>query len=219
MQYPNAYKGIGKILTAEMLDLIIALLMIITGIVGAAGAAKIKDPSTITDAEAAGLAGAGILLLISGIVAIVSFVLYLIVLNAARKDEQCFNVAFYASLAGIVISILSSAFESNKTVADLFTTLGDIAALCVTIYVIQGIITLAKKLGNTEMANKGNRLFKIIIAVQLISLVLTLLKGFLSKNATTNMIGSILAIVAGVLSIVYIVVYLKYLSAAKKMLA
>lgn len=219
MKFPNAFKGISKIYSAEILNLISALCMGITGGLGAAAASAMSNSSDISAAGVGSLAGAGIFGIAAGVISIIAFIFTLIGLNAAGKDEQSFKNGFIAVIVGIVLSVLSSALNSNAFLSNLFSTLSSVINLFVTIMVIQGVINLAKKYNDNSVINRGNTLLKIVVAINIIAIVLQIIKAIVGRNNTANAIAGVLAIVAAVLMIVQIVMYLKYLKSAKEMLA
>ena len=213
MKYPDAYSGIKKLFTAEILNIVVAVLGIIAG---GTLIAAVKNAADIESGTATVL-GAGALGLIAGIVALVSFILQLVGLSQAGKDEKNFKNALLAALAGIVISILSSAFSKNAFLTGLFSMLGTVCNLLITLMVINGIISLAKKLGNEEIERKGNNILKILVLVYVITAVVELLSGIFGKNAVSSITG-VFSIVAGIFAVLAAIFYISLLSKAAKML-
>ena len=214
--FPNAAKGIKRIFTAEILALIAAILVIVgivLGVVGIAAAAADSTGGTI-----AGLGGAGVLLLISGILAIIAAVLELVGIINASKDEAAFKIALYAIIAGVVISIVSTIFSSTAAVVSICDILSKIAKIVVTVFIIQGVINLAKKVNNDAVAKKGNTLLYIITCIYILSAIASIVVATFGGYAA-SVIAGVIAIVAAVLEVVQYVLFLVLLSQAKKMLA
>jgi len=156
--------------------------------------------------------------IIAGILSIIAFIMRLVGYSRAGKDEPSFKTALYVAIAGIVLSVLSSVFAKNATISAIFKVLIDVCQPIATYLVITGIMNLAGKLGNTEMKERGTKLFKIIIAMYVIAIIIDIVSAIFGKNATTAAISGVLGIVAAVLSIVTLVLYLGYLKRAVQML-
>ena len=204
MSFPNALKGIKKMFTSELLALISTICMGVTG-------AMLTKPDAPAAAVIVGLA--------ASIVMIISFVLEFVGLANASKDDPFFKKGFIATIAGIALSALSSSFSENTFLASLFSTLSSIASLLVTLLVVRGIMNIAEKIGDENMINRGKNIFKMVAALYIIAIVIELIQTFVGKNQTMTTIAGVLAIAAAVISIIQYIVYLKYLNAAKKMLA
>lgn len=218
MRFPNAFAGVKKIFTAEILALIarICVLIASVGALATLGAAAATANTDSSAAAAVGLAGAGIAGIFgvaSGILAIIAFILQILGINKAKADEPAFKTALIFILVGIAASVISSLFSSNETVSSIFSIVGDIANLCVTLYIIQGIKNLADQLNDGAMSAKGNKIFMLITVMYGIVLLANIIGLFAPA------IASILAIVAAVIGIVQYFIFLSYLSQAKKMLA
>lgn len=213
MRFPNAYMGVKKLFTAEILNIIVAIAGIIAG---GTIIAAVKSAASPEGAGAAVL-GAGLLGVIAGIVAIVSFIIQLVGLNQAGKDEKNFRNGFIVALAGIVISVLSSSFAKNAFLSGLFNMLSTVCNLLITLMVISGVISLAKQLGASEIERKGNNILKILIVVYVLTAIIELLSGIFGKNAVGSITG-VLSIVAGIFAVLAAIFYISLLSKAKKML-
>ena len=115
--FPNAEKGVKKLFKAEIFALIAAVIavaaavaMIIGGALGEAG----------NEAAAFAALGAGVLIGVgAGVLLIVAFVLNLVGLLNAQKDDRNFTIALYFTGAGIASSLLTSVFAANGALAKL----------------------------------------------------------------------------------------------------
>ena len=217
--YPNAYNGIKKIYTAEILSLIAAIIGIIAAIAALAGVYAI-DAGKETDGAIAALLGGGAIILISGILVIIAFIIQIIGISNASKDEPLFKKAMTWLIIGLVASIVISflpedSMETLDMVADLVKGIADIFVI---MYVIDGVISLAKKIGKSSIAAKGAKIKNMIIVVYAIGLILTVIDGFMTENDTTVVISGVLGIIALIVMIAAYLMYLKLLSRAKKML-
>ena len=218
MRFPNAYEGVKKIFTAEILALIARVCVLVAAIGGlaAVGAVAVADSVDGDSVIAVGLAGAGlagIFGVAAGVIAIIAFILQIVGINKAKADEPAFKTAMIFILVAIAASGVGSIFSSNETLQSIAQIVTDVAGLCVTLYIIQGIKSLADRLNNGAVSAKGNQIF-LLIAVMYGVVLLANLIGLFAPT-----IAGVLAIVAAVVGIVQYFFFLSYLSQAKKMLA
>ena len=214
MKFPNAFAGVKKIFTSEILSLIAAVAAFIAAILGFATIGAVAAESAV--GAGASLIGLAIFGVASGILYIIAFILQIVGVSNAAKDEPAFKTALIFIIVGIVCSLVSSFTQSNgsaTTISSIFSTLQQVASLGVTVFIIQGIINLADKLNNGEVSAKGATIFKIIICIYCIIIVAYIVSIFSAA------IAGILTIIATVLSIVQYIVFLSFLAKAKKMLA
>ena len=214
MNYPNAYAGVKKIRTAEILSIIVALCVGVAG--GFAAAASKADAGS--DAYTGLMLAAAAPLAAAGVLSIISFILNLVGLNKAGKDESAFKTGFLFAVLGIVASVLASAFSKNALLNSIASSVGKVLEMMIMLMVIQGIRNLASLIGDREVYQKGKNLLSIICIMYIIILVVTVASGIFGKNDTTTMIYGILSMVAAVLSIVVLFTYLSYLKKAVRML-
>lgn len=213
MRFPNAYKGISKIYLAELLVIIAAIATAIASVLAgiAVGIGNEEDATVI-----ALIGGAGIIVLVAGILFIIAFIVNVVGVNDASKDELKFKHALYAIIVNIVVTIIGLFLTGIAN--DICDLVGEIAGIVTTIFIIQGIMALGNKIGSEDLVNRGKFLLKLIVAIWVITFVLTILSGFV-LGETAAVVAGILSIVASVLSIVQYIAYLIYLSRAKKALA
>ena len=217
MQFPNAHKGVSQIFKAEILALITAILGVIAAI---AAAAAIAASETEGAAEAAGAAliGAGGLALVMGVLAIISFILLILGIKNAAKDEGDFSRAMMWLLLGIVGAVVASAFSSSGIAQDIGTIVKDVGHLLSTFYIITGVLHLAERRHNVEEINRGNKLIRLILGAYVIVIILEIIQVLAGKSSAGTTISGVLAIIAAVVLVVAYVMYLKFLSRARKML-
>ena len=215
MRYPNAFKGVKKIWLAEILMLLAAALGIALIVIAALNGTFEGEQVTVSD-SVAGISG--VIAIVTALLMLVAFVLNLIGLISARKDEKAFGTALLVTLIGIVTSVISSVWSKNATLVkwmDLATTL---CSLYASYFVLTGIANLAETFpdeATKSLALKSrNLLVGTFCATALFKCIITIFN--IQEGSTAN---SILAVVALVLELVSYVVYLRALSKGKKMLA
>ena len=205
MQFPNALKGVKKIFTAEILALIAGAVGVITAILIAAETEALVPLIAVL--------GIGVL-----VVSLISFILNILGLNDARKDEVGFSKAFFIAILGVIISLVAGFLSENTFLANLLDTLGTICEVLVTIFVIGGIMNLAAKLNDEAMVAKGRKILAMVVTVWVISILAALVATFLGGSDTAVAIAGILFVVSSVVEIIAYILYLIYLAKAKKML-
>ena len=237
MSFENAKKGIGQIFTAEILNLIGAIFAILGLIIGAVGVVALVGGAMAAADGAmmgglAGSIGGGALALIGGIFALIAFILYLVGIGNASKDEDSFKKAMMFVLLSLICSVVSAFTGTVPALYTVLSILAPVFELCATVFVINGIIVLAGKVGNAQVENKGQTVIKLIVVILVLSIIASLIGGIMSmvygsaKNMTLLMvngvttgsiIASVLMVIATILQIISYFVYLSLLAQAKNM--
>ena len=208
MRFPNAHEGVQKIFSAEILMIIVTLGTIVVQAIALSGNDSERSFSIMA-----------VVLMAAGIISIIAFIMNLLGIIQARKDEAKFTYALYAVIGGIVASLVQSAFPDNGLVIGIANTFASVCSALATFYVIEGILSLAEQLGNDDMIAKGKRARIIVVTLWLVVVILQLLGTFFGTgNETLVVVESVLVLSAGVLSIILFFVYLSFLSKSRVML-
>lgn len=216
MRFPNAFNGVKKIYTAEILAVIAAAALLIVALLGFG--LKDIDVENIDAAQAGSVGGILILTLAAGVISIVSLIMMIVGLNQAKLDEPAFRTALILSVVSLVLAVVGTFVESSNEVAGSFISVAtSVLSLASTIFVVKGIINLAEQLTRGDMVERGNTLIKIIIGVNIIGIVTGLIGAIIKVEENSTMVV-ILSLVSTIASIAALVIYLVYLSHAKKML-
>ena len=209
MTYMEAYYGVKKVFIAQVLSAIIAAASI--------GAAVVAANAGQSDGKAAEVLASfgGILLILT----IVAYVLSLLGLHQAGRDEPFFKTAFTISMMALLCSVAGGVltaigYESAKSIADFAV---QILQIMIIIYVIYGIISLAGKLKDRKLEQNGKRLVMLVTVMLFISIVIDLMADIFSKKAGELVVGAI-GIVAAIIIFVAYVLYLILLGKAVKTL-
>ena len=214
-RFPNAYHGVSKLHTAEILELIGGILAVI---------ALVLLAVSQTAPETGIGVGIGALVVLAAMLVMIvtAAILKLIGLAKARVDEPAFGTALIFVIIGAAASLLGAALsrgESGKLISDIGNDVANVCSLCVSIYVVQGIINLANKLGDAGMVVKGMRFYKLLIATYAVALAASIVATVFSQTDAGSAVAVILAIVAAVLDVVAYVFLFVYIGKAKQMLA
>ena len=210
MKFPNAFAGVKKLYIAEILAIITLAFTLITAIAAFFTIGVIDEG--VEAAVNPSLAVTGVFAIITAILFLIAFVLDLVGLSQAGKDEPTFKYALCAAIIGIVASA-ASGFLSEGTGKELLTLLYEIAMNLLEVFSIAGIMALAKKSMNPDMERRGTFLLKLILTVIIIANVADLIYRFFANGAV------VLGIIAIVIDLIASLLYLGYLNRARKMLA
>jgi len=212
MRFPNAYKGVSKLFLAEILMLIGSIVGIIAAVLLLA--AYSADPNGLVEGALATMGVSSIVMVASTVLAIIGFILNIVGLVQAKKDDGGFKLALIFALICIALSIVSSILANvNPNVAGWMEFVVTIFELCVFEYVVVGIMSLANQLGDQGMVSFGA---KIRMLISILYIVLLIIRLFGNINVT---FAGVVGIVGAILELVVYIGYLIYLAKAKKMLA
>ena len=212
MRFPNAYKGVSKLFLAEILQLIGAIVGVVAAVMLIGSVAV--SPDGAVEGAVAVMGVSSFAVIGAGILAIIAFILNLVGLVQAQKDEGGFKIALVFTLICIGLSIVSSILNtSNPSVASWMSFVVTIFELAVFEYVVLGIMSLSKQLGNQSMEAFGA---KIRMIISILYIVLLIIRLFGNLNAG---FGAVMGIIGAILELIVYIAYLIYLAKAKNMLA
>lgn len=231
MKFPNAYAGVKKIFTAEILRIIaivlsvgalIAAIPVLVSVVAAAGTEVLNDPSELADAlranaltVASGIAIVLALAVAAIILFLIAFILRIVGIANSMKDEPAFKISLTFLFLHIVCVIAAQFLLSNgnSSIYSLINTLGNFSELMVTIFIIQGIRSLADRLNNGKVSDLGTRILITLTVIYALIIIANLVAIFASN------IAAIVVVIAAIVNLVIYIIFLTYLAKAKKMLA
>ncbi len=208
MNYQNAKKGIGQIYKAELLTIIATIIGIIGAIVFLAAGEKGSE---------GGMAAGGIPILIAGIMFIIAFIINLVGLSNASKDEPYFKTAWIIALIAIAASVVQSILDMRGIKVEwLFELISNICEIMIMIFVITGIGKIADALGKKKVSRLSRRTMNVTCGVYVLSAIVTLIGDLFEAKAMMT-VAAVIAIIAGILAIIAYVYYLRTLSQGSKM--
>ncbi|MBQ7504215.1 MAG: hypothetical protein IJT79_02720 [Ruminococcus sp.] len=217
MRFPNAFSGVKKLFTAEILQIIGVVAMGVAAIFLALLGASIDADNAVTGLGSLALMS---VFAIGGVVVfIIAAILKLVGLGKAGKDNKNFSYALYCVIVGMIFVVVGSFFQSsNPTIYNMCESCNKIADLIATILTIQGIMSLASNLGDTEMVVKGAFIFKVIMGIYIFAILGSITYAFMFPFLFLRFVGLIFFCASLVLSVVSYILFISYLSIAKKML-
>ena len=211
MKYENARKGLGKIFAGEVVSIIAAVIGIIaTVIMAVRGTALQTDGAAINTSDIVSMLS----LLSAVVMAAIAFILNLIGVIGASKDDEGFKNALIVLVVGIVASIVSSFLNTkHPNISGYLSSLSDICQLFVFYYIVCGCLNIAEARKDSSLAASCKRARVIIIVIWVISLVLNFLNKFFNGKADPAL-GTVtlaLGIAGGVATILSYIIYLSVL--------
>ena len=215
MRYPNAYAGVKKVFTSEILTLIAACLVSIAVLLAASGVVAYDSGEASKDVVGVLALGAALFALPALIIEIVSEILMLVGLYQSSKDEPNYmKKAFWAAIAMLVLSLISGfvgGADGAQSMADtIFQLLNEFLALVIMNFTIEGIGLLGQNIGRNDLLERGRRLMMWLTIAIVLSIVAAL---------ASNWVGAIAGLIAIVLYLMVLIGYLMFLSRAKNALA
>ena len=204
---PTLQKGLKRLFSSAVLEIVAAILVIIGLITTVIGLAAALATGGSTGSLIA--AGVGpILILISGILVIIAAILSLVGIINVSKENNRFKTALYAVLIGLVVSIINSIVgQGNATVSAILKLVVDICNIVMFLFVCVGIRDVGEKIGRADFLGKYNA----IVIFYALAALLSLVGGFM--NPLTS-IPYIFQILGSVCSIISFILYMGYLRKA-----
>ena len=214
MRYPNAFKGVSQIYKAELIAI---LAVICTGIGAILAIFGVGVADVGSEAVGKGFAiTGGVFVIATAVLMIVSYILNIVGVGNAAKDESGFRSAMIAIIIGIVASIVAGIFSNKEVVCLLAQLVSKICDIMVFWFCIGGIRNLADKMNDRNIANKADSFTKLIIGIYVAGIVLAIIGSFVKAG---GFLDGFIDVAGAVCSIIAYLSYLSLLKGARDMLA
>ena len=214
MRYPNAFKGVSQIYKAELIAI---LAVICTGIGAILAIFGVGVADVGSEAVGKGFAiTGGLFVIATAVLMIVSYILNIIGVGNAAKDESGFRSAMIAIIIGIVASIVAGIFSNKEVVCLLAQLVSKICDILVFWFCIGGIGNLADKLNDQVISDKADSFIKLIIGIYVAGIVLAIIGSFVKAG---GFLDGFIDVAGAVCSIIAYLSYLSLLKGARDMLA
>ncbi len=213
--YENAKNGIGKVFTSQILAILAVICALVAGMFAAVTLTAVDE--NLTGATFGGSVGLAIFTLASAVFLVIAFILEMVGLNIAGRDEPLFKKAFIVSVVGLIISIVLGALASLTTISWIID-IKDICNFCIGLiivhHVLYGVANICPSLSDKAMSVWKVYMATIIIAVvvNIVSIVMALLQLY-TGSAVLLIVFTLLD---AVLQIVAYVMFVSFLAKAKK---
>lgn len=210
MKYPNAYSGMKKIYISEIIALIASIIMVICSVFLMA---CYNDPDLIVETW---IFSAAVLVVLG--VFVFSYILQIIGIVRATKDEPAFRVSLIAIIAALVITVLECIFfEGNDVITFILEIASDVAQFFLVHYIIHGIMHISEHLGRDDISKKGKRIFTVIYIAIGFEIIVRIFEMIFGKELGEQL-SMPFGIVANILKVVEYILFLSYIVKAKKLL-
>ncbi len=199
MAHENARAGFGKLFTAQILGIIAAFCSLLTLI-------PVLGPV---------IAGAAI-----AILGLIGYIMNLVGLNQAGKDDDliksAFGLAIFSLILGVAGGILGALFSSMTWISSVVNMINSIISLVIIHHVLFGGANL-----NSALSDKAASTWKIVMTVIIIDIIVAIgliICGILAGSTASGIIAIViivLTILDVILDIVSYFMYLSFLARAK----
>lgn len=213
--YENAKNGIGKIFTAQVLAILAVISAIVAAIFAAVTATAVSE--NLSGGALGGSIGLAIFTLASVVFLIIGYILELVGLNKAGKDEPLIKKAFVVAIIGLILSIVLGVLASLTTLSwmiDIKDICNFFISLIIVHHVTYGVANICPSISDKAMNVWKIYMATIIIAivVNVVSIVMALL-GLYTGSAILLLAFSVFD---GILQIVAYVMFVGFLGRARK---
>lgn len=206
MKVPNAYAGVKKLFASEVLNIISTVFLFMTSVFAVFVSDKVSP-----EHHAAGYFTLLGLTAVSVATAVIAFVMQLVALNQARKDERLFKKAMYfVIICGIcTVAMMFTTGAFGKITA----TVDEVSTLLMNVYVITAVYSIAFQAGDAAMQKRAKLGMLFVSIPFFVAFCLQFAIVYLPD------IAEILTVIGAALDFVGYVVFMIYLGIEKKALA
>ena len=212
MKFTNAKKGIKKIHTGEMLELLTTILMIVAS--GRTSFSEMFQKSGNTNGYNTVMLIASICLIVSLICTGIGSIFKIFGILDASKDEGSFIAAIIFTLLNLALEIGGNVLKQNELLKDIISPLKSLLNVLTMFCIVRGIIIMAEKSNNMSLHGQGRKSMSLILWTELLSIVLQILGRFISSKSEMFVIPAVVGIVTMILALISYFVYLKLLKKA-----
>ena len=210
MKYPNASVGIRRIFISEIIALIASVITVICSVIFMA---CYEAPELIVAVEITSIA-----MLAALAVFVFSYILNIIGIVRATKDEPAFRVSMIAIIAALVITVLELFFfEGNQLVTFILEIAADVAEFFLVHYIIHGIMHISEHLGRSDISKKGKNIFTVIYIAIGFEIIVRIFEMIFGKEVGEQL-SMPFGIAADILKVVEYILFLSYIGKANKLL-
>ena len=210
MNYPNAAKGLHRIVISEIIALISSIIAVVVSVLAFSDEEALPE-----DGYTFGVISIVMLVIIGLYIA--AYVLQIFGIILASKDEPAFKVSLYAIITAIILTVLSGVFYENETVAFVISIAQDVAQFFLVHYIIHGIMHLSHHLDRPEIAKRGTYIFRVIYIAIIFEVIVRFIEIIYGKEGAET-IGMPFDIVANILKTIEYILFLIYIIKGSKML-
>ncbi len=226
MAHENARNGIGKVFTAQILQIITVVCTLIAGIASAVVLAAAVSVQSSGEVSAGAAVGGGISVILAGlffitaaVISIIAFILQLVGLNKAGKDNEKLHSAFTLSIVAIIVAFVGGIVSSLfSTEASWVKSIVDIVALVIGLVITNKVLMGCGELNSSlqEKADKTWKMYMCVIILDIVVALVTIIMGAMGITAVSAVAYIILIVLDGVLDFISYIMFLTFLAKARK---
>jgi len=143
--------------------------------------------------------------LIGAILIIVGFVMNLVALHKASKLDDGYHTAFVLSIAGIVVSIIST--FAGGILDSILSILTTVISLGILYYVVMTTVKHLEAEGSDDVAARGVTVWKLNMICTVVSVILSVL----ALIPVIQILAALLAVIVTIVEVVAGILYLIFL--------
>ncbi|MBQ5398231.1 MAG: hypothetical protein IIU14_02215 [Ruminococcus sp.] len=214
MNYPNAQKGMKKIILGQFFAIIATVLT--------SGTALLLSVYLFTDSENkasairwafSGMAFGLASVIMLSLTAVISFLGYF----QTSKDEPEFKKAMFCTLAVGAMSVIGTFFKfPNGFISTVLNSSGSIVEMFVIIFSVSGAIKILEKSEHPDIAQKGDAVLKIIVVTYIITSVDSLVIRIFELSTHAKIVSIVVGAIDLIVNIFQYVVYIRFLRQSLK---
>ena len=213
--YENAKNGIGKIFTAQVLAILGVICTFVAAIFAAVTATAVSE--NLSGGALGGSIGLALFTLASVVFLVLAYILELVGLNKAGKDEPLIKKAFVAAIFGLILSIVLGTLATATTISwliDIKDICNFIISLIIVHHVTYGVANICP-----SISDKAMNVWKVYMATIILAIVVnivTIVLSLLGLYTSSAILVLVFAIVDAILQLVAYVMFVSFLGKAKK---
>lgn len=213
--YENAKNGIGKIFTAQVLAILGVICTFVAAIFAAVTATAVSE--NLSGGALGGSIGLALFTLASVVFLVLAYILELVGLNKAGKDEPLIKKAFVAAIFGLIISIVLGTLATATTISwliDIKDICNFFISLIIVHHVTYGVANICP-----SISDKAMNVWKVYMATIILAVVVnivTVVLSLLGLYTSSAILVLVFAIVDAILQLVAYVMFVSFLGRAKK---
>lgn len=209
MKYPNAANGINKIFMSEVIALAASVIVLVCSVIGVL---CFENP----DLEI--LVGILVIIVLFALgFFVLAYILQIVGIMRASKDEPAFKVSVIAIIAAMILTVLEGVFYGNHFASFFVEIAGDVAQFFLVHYIIHGIMHIADHLERPDMIKKGKFIFRVIYIAIAFEIIVRIFEIIFGKEVGEQL-SMPFGIVAEILKVAEYVMFLTYVGKANKMM-
>lgn len=209
MKYPNAANGINKIFMSEVIALAASVIVLVCSVIGVL---CFENP----DLEI--LVGVLVIIVLFALgFFVLAYILQIVGIMRASKDEPAFKVSVIAIIAAMILTVLEGVFYGNHFASFFVEIAGDVAQFFLVHYIIHGIMHIADHLERPDMIKKGKFIFRVIYIAIAFEIIVRIFEIIFGKEVGEQL-SMPFGIVAEILKVAEYVMFLTYVGKANKMM-